>query len=213
MEKSNFKGFWVPAEIWERKDLTVKQRVILARILSLDRGDGCFASNDYLAKDIGTTRGSIATLLSRFRKLGLLENVGFDGRTRFCKTKVGGQKQQPKRKPLSPEDDVSHEYPQEDKPAKSGSKKNGGYSRHYSDPRWYETRNRIYLRDNCKCKKCGTSSGQLHAHHLYYVANRLPWEYPDSAMITLCNACHKYAHVDPTSVSEWENNVQHGGGL
>ena len=118
MEKSNFKGFWVPSEIWERKDLTVNQRVILARILSLDRGDGCFASNDYLAKDIGITRGSLSNLLCRIRKMGLLENVGFDGRTRFCKTKVGNQKQQPKRKQSAHEDNASYEYPQNDKPSK-----------------------------------------------------------------------------------------------
>lgn len=30
----------------------------------------------------------------------------------------------------------------------------------------------------------------LHVHHNYYVLSNLPWEYPDQALITLCNWCH-----------------------
>lgn len=213
MDKSNFKGFWFPHEIWERKDLTVTQRVVLARILSLDRGDGCFASNSFLSKDLGMSKGSMANILHRLRKIGVLKTIKFDGRKRFCKSTVGKNSQIEKSASAASER-VRREEPTEDVSSKKQSqKKDKDYNRHYSDPRWYETRNRIYLRDGCQCKKCGTSSGQLHAHHLYYVAKRLPWEYPDSALVTLCDACHKRAHVDPTSVSEWENSVNHGGAL
>lgn len=34
----------------------------------------------------------------------------------------------------------------------------------------------------------------LHVHHKYYTLNALPWEYPDSALITLCNWCHWEFH-------------------
>lgn len=34
----------------------------------------------------------------------------------------------------------------------------------------------------------------LHVHHKYYVINRLPWEYKDSALVTLCNWCHWELH-------------------
>lgn len=34
----------------------------------------------------------------------------------------------------------------------------------------------------------------LHVHHKYYIFNQLPWEYEDSALITLCNWCHNRTH-------------------
>lgn len=34
----------------------------------------------------------------------------------------------------------------------------------------------------------------LAVHHLYYVYSKLPWEYPNEALITLCNHCHKRRH-------------------
>lgn len=35
---------------------------------------------------------------------------------------------------------------------------------------------------------------ELHVHHHYYVKGRLPWEYPDLALITLCHECHWDLH-------------------
>jgi hypothetical protein len=34
----------------------------------------------------------------------------------------------------------------------------------------------------------------MHVHHKYYLKNRLPWEYQDEALITLCNWCHWKVH-------------------
>lgn len=34
----------------------------------------------------------------------------------------------------------------------------------------------------------------LHVHHRYYQEETLPWEYPDSALITLCWRCHEEYH-------------------
>lgn len=34
----------------------------------------------------------------------------------------------------------------------------------------------------------------MHVHHKYYVYNVLPWDYPDAALITLCNWCHIEVH-------------------
>lgn len=34
----------------------------------------------------------------------------------------------------------------------------------------------------------------MHVHHRYYILNRLPWEYDDEALITLCNWCHWELH-------------------
>jgi hypothetical protein len=34
----------------------------------------------------------------------------------------------------------------------------------------------------------------LHVHHTYYQMGRLPWEYPDSALQTMCWVCHENLH-------------------
>lgn len=36
-------------------------------------------------------------------------------------------------------------------------------------------------------------------HHKYYIINKYPWDYPDSALITLCNWCHQEVH-DRTTI-------------
>lgn len=36
----------------------------------------------------------------------------------------------------------------------------------------------------------------LHVHHKFYVLGRLPWEYNDDALITLCNWCHWNFHTE-----------------
>ena len=82
----------------------------------------------------------------------------------------------------------------------------------YSAVEWREKRAQILESDNHSCRDCFSKS-KLQVHHLYYIAKRKVWEYPNSALITLCESCHKKRHLDPTSVSEWENNVQNGGGL
>ena len=39
----------------------------------------------------------------------------------------------------------------------------------------------------------------LEVHHRYYVMAKNPWEYPDEALITLCNWCHQKIH-DTTNI-------------
>ncbi len=34
----------------------------------------------------------------------------------------------------------------------------------------------------------------LHVHHKYYIIDKLPWEYSDEALVTLCSFCHQEFH-------------------
>lgn len=34
----------------------------------------------------------------------------------------------------------------------------------------------------------------LHVHHKYYILGRLPWDYADEALVTLCDSCHYELH-------------------
>ena len=59
--KREWKGIWIPKEIWLNEDLTLQEKIFLVEIMSLDGENGCFASNDYFAKffKISKTRVSL----------------------------------------------------------------------------------------------------------------------------------------------------------
>lgn len=72
------------------------------------------------------------------------------------------------------------------------------YDNLLQDKRWQNKRNEILQRDEHKCSYCG-SKINLQVHHKYY--NKYPdgkkvkpWDYPNDALITLCNDCHKKVH-------------------
>lgn len=44
----------------------------------------------------------------------------------------------------------------------------------------------------------------LHVHHKYYIDNKLPWEYKNDALITLCQICHQNLH-DSTEIPVYED--------
>lgn len=64
------------------------EKCIWAEISNLDEDRGCFASNEYLAKIMDSSPASIANSVSKLRKMGLIVDVGFDGRRRFIKAIV-----------------------------------------------------------------------------------------------------------------------------
>lgn len=63
-----------------------------------------------------------------------------------------------------------------------------------SDPRWQRKRLEIMQRDNFTCQHCGSTDKTLHVHHKYYLTNKFPWDYCNTALITLCDDCHKEEH-------------------
>jgi hypothetical protein len=67
------------------------------------------------------------------------------------------------------------------------------YTEQLQQPKWYQKRELIKLRDLNKCTKCD-SYIKLVVHHTYYESGKLVWEYPDDSLITLCNECHIEIH-------------------
>lgn len=85
----DFKGVWIPKEVYLDTRLTALEKIILVEIDSLDNGeDGCFASNDYLAEFCQCTNVKVSTSISKLVELGYLEKVGFDGRRRILKSRL-----------------------------------------------------------------------------------------------------------------------------
>lgn len=71
------------------------------------------------------------------------------------------------------------------------------YEELLKDARWQKKRLEIMQRDNFTCAYCGKgleSGVTLNVHHIYYVKNNKPWEYPNDSLITLCAECHERQH-------------------
>ena len=95
MENPNrdFKGIWIPREIWLDSELTALDKIILAEIDSLDNGErGCFASNKYLADFSGCSESKVSKSISKLIERGYIVVSGFDGRQRELKSCLSRQK-------------------------------------------------------------------------------------------------------------------------
>lgn len=89
--KRQFKGVWIPAEIWLHPTLSVYEKLLWGQIDTFCTSEkACFASNAYLSEFLGVVEGSLKNMLTNLRKLGLIETTGFDGRRRHLKTKLVG---------------------------------------------------------------------------------------------------------------------------
>ena len=77
-----FKGVWIPKEIWFNRDLNALEKHILIEIDSLDTKSGCIASNEYLAMFCGCSISKVAHAISKLIELNYLWVESFDGRIR-----------------------------------------------------------------------------------------------------------------------------------
>lgn len=85
----DFKGVWIPKEIWLDKRLNALDKIILTEIDSLDKGDdGCYASNQYIAEFCQCSVSKVSTSISKLTKLDYLYVKNFDGRTRILKSRL-----------------------------------------------------------------------------------------------------------------------------
>lgn len=88
-QKRDFKGIWIPKEIWFNEELTCLEKIILMEVDSLDNEEtGCYASNEYLAKFCQCSANKVSVAISKLIKLGYITVQSFDGRTRILKSSL-----------------------------------------------------------------------------------------------------------------------------
>jgi hypothetical protein len=66
----DFKGIWIPKEIWLSPELSLMEKVLFVEIHSLDNERGCFASNRYFADFFGVSPRQIATYVASLKSKG-----------------------------------------------------------------------------------------------------------------------------------------------
>lgn len=82
---------------------------------------------------------------------------------------------------------------------KNDTPAHGSYGGLLFDPRWKARREEILARDQNCCIICqSTDELQVHHRQYHYIKNadafRMPWDYPDHLLITLCKSCHNRGH-------------------
>lgn len=87
-QNRDFKGIWIPKEIYLSKELNWTDKILLIEIDSLDTEEHCFAGNEYFAKFLGINERRVRASISKLKKLGYIEQIKFDGRTRWLKSKL-----------------------------------------------------------------------------------------------------------------------------
>lgn len=91
----DFKGVWIPKEIWLDTRLNMLEKGILAEIDSLDNDEyGCFASNKYLAEFCQCGETKVSTAISKLIKFGYIYIKSFDGRQRILKSRLSNFERQ-----------------------------------------------------------------------------------------------------------------------
>lgn len=82
MTDRDFKGVWIPKEIWLNEELTMLEKVIFVEIDSLDGPDHCYASNEYFATFCNCSESKVSKAIKKLKELGMIEEIAFDGRHR-----------------------------------------------------------------------------------------------------------------------------------
>ncbi|MFW6311529.1 MAG: helix-turn-helix domain-containing protein [Nanoarchaeota archaeon] len=84
----DFKGVWIPKEIYLDDNLNWTEKILLIEIDSLDNEKGCYASNKYFADFIGKSKNWVSQCISKLKKDGYIYQEDFDGRTRILRSNL-----------------------------------------------------------------------------------------------------------------------------
>ena len=71
----DFKGIWIPKEVWLSDKLTLQEKVFFVEISSLDNADGCFANNQYFAEFFGLSKTRVSLIIKSLIEKGYVTSV------------------------------------------------------------------------------------------------------------------------------------------
>lgn len=84
----DFKGVFIPKEIWLNDGLSAIDKVILAEIDSFCQNGECFASNKHFADLCQCTERTVSNTITKLKQLGYIDEAGFDGRKRVLRSNI-----------------------------------------------------------------------------------------------------------------------------
>jgi|TARA_R110000744_G_scaffold5909_1_gene20852 hypothetical protein len=72
-QERDFKGIWIPREVWLSTDLTLIEKLFLVEIDSLDNDQNCYASNAYFADFFGISKGRCTQIIKSLEAKGFIQ--------------------------------------------------------------------------------------------------------------------------------------------
>jgi DNA-binding MarR family transcriptional regulator len=72
MNQSNYHGLWIPKSILTDRRLSKTEMLIYAIVDALDNANGCFASNAYIAEQVGLDERNVRANLMRLEQAGYI---------------------------------------------------------------------------------------------------------------------------------------------
>jgi len=73
VQERDFKGIWIPREIWLASELTLLEKIFLVEIDSLDNDQNCYASNAYFAEFFGISKGRCTQIIKSLEAKGFIQ--------------------------------------------------------------------------------------------------------------------------------------------
>jgi biotin operon repressor len=68
----DFKGVWIPKDVWLSPKLSLMEKVLFVELHSLDNERGCYASNRYFAEFFGVSERQIRTHIGTLKAKGFI---------------------------------------------------------------------------------------------------------------------------------------------
>ena len=88
--KKQFRGWYIPADVvylYEDGKINANELILLVTVDSMvSAKKGCWAGNKFLADKLHVGPDLISKMLTKLKKMGLVIQVGFDGRLRYLET-------------------------------------------------------------------------------------------------------------------------------
>jgi hypothetical protein len=68
----DFKGVWIPKEIWLAPDLSLQEKCLLVEIGSFERQNGCYATNKHFVEFLGMSDRTVRYAIAHLKELKIL---------------------------------------------------------------------------------------------------------------------------------------------
>ena len=108
MDTRDFKGVWIPREVWLDERLSALDKIILTEVDSLDGERGCYASNKRLSEFCQCSESKISKSISLLIDLGYIYVESFDGRKRILRSRLTKKENQTSKKYKADEQKKRH---------------------------------------------------------------------------------------------------------
>ena len=80
VSEPKFTGIWIPAAVFNNKNLTTSAKLLYGVVAGLDGDDGCYASNAYLQRLLGVSERGVQVLLAELDAVGIIQRGEVEGR-------------------------------------------------------------------------------------------------------------------------------------